>query len=75
MSVMTWFCIVEPSVRVPRRVRFSLIFIDELAFVEELFCFFYLHFKCFHRNVWEQENCLLNADGYNNINNNIISNA
>lgn len=46
MSVMTWFSILELSARALRRVHFSLIFIDELALIEELFCFFfYLHFK------------------------------
>lgn len=71
MSVMTWFCTLEQSVRALRRFCFSLIFIDELALVKELFCFFYLHFKQFHEIVWEPENCLLNADGDNDINNNI----
>lgn len=42
MSVMTWFSILEQSIRAPMRVRFSLIFIDELALVEELFFFFFL---------------------------------
>lgn len=41
MSVMTWFSILEQSIRAPMRVRFSLIFIDELALVEELFFFFF----------------------------------
>lgn len=45
MSVMTWFSILEQSIGAPMRVHFSLIFIDELALVEELFSFFYLHFK------------------------------
>lgn len=42
MSVMTWFSILELSARALRRVHFSLIFIDELALIEELFCFFFL---------------------------------
>lgn len=45
---MTWFSILEQSVRALRRVHFSLMFIDELALTEELFCLFfspYLHFK------------------------------
>lgn len=44
MSVMTWFSILEQSVRALRRVHFSLIFIDELALLEELFCFFFFLF-------------------------------
>lgn len=44
MSVMTWFSILEQSVRALRRVHFSLIFIDELALIEELLCFFLILF-------------------------------
>lgn len=45
MSVMTWFSILEQSIRAPMRIHFSLIFIDELALVEELFFFFLFTFQ------------------------------
>lgn len=52
MSVMTWFSILEQSVRALRRVHFSLIFIDELALIEELLCFF-LNSVCISNNSVE----------------------
>lgn len=45
MSVMTWFSILEQSFRTPMRVRFGLIFIDELALVGELFFLFLFTFQ------------------------------
>lgn len=45
MLVMTWFSILEQSVIAPMRVCFSLIFIDELALVGELFFLFLFTFQ------------------------------